>query len=348
MRTIERVPSRQTNANGGRLKIVAELAVFAVEARDFTRGLAVNGALLQICPFIARHFALGNTKLSFELSVFPIKLQNHQRPAGDLRFAIKLIDLLSMQQQFPNALCGRDFVAGAFVRLNIGVVKKGFAIFDSRESIADVCFARANGFNLAPLQLDASFVALENVIIAQRLAINNRLRRHTKHRPDCLWNCLGAVRALKRLERQLACDDFLERNIGKRHPRRRLHHRPMSQTELTYALGDNVDQKLLIRDNLGCFLEKLSRHMAQGTNGAGCSRRELKNSRHAACESGWDELRREHGKNECGLSKRSGCLSTPKAFGSTDLFVLAVYLRGPDGLRVFSDPVLHPYPVAFL
>jgi len=40
----------------------------------------------------------------------------------------------------------------------------------------------------------------------------------------------------------------------------------------------------------------LSRHMAQGTNGAGCFRRELKNGRHAACESGWDELRREHGK----------------------------------------------------
>jgi hypothetical protein len=106
-------------------------------------------------------------------------------------------------------------VAGAFVGLNIGVIKKGFAIFDSRESIADVCLACADGFDLAALQLDASFVALENVIIAQRLTINNRLRRHTEHRRDCLWNCLGSVRALKRLEGQLACDDFLERNIGK-------------------------------------------------------------------------------------------------------------------------------------
>ena len=73
-------------------------------------------------------------------------------------------------------------MAGAFVRLNIGVVKKGFAIFDSRESIADVCLAGADGFDLAALQLDTGFVALKNVIIAQRLAINNRLRRHTKHR----------------------------------------------------------------------------------------------------------------------------------------------------------------------
>jgi hypothetical protein len=70
----------------------------------------------------------------------------------------------------------------------------------------------------------------------------------------------------------------------------------MSQTELTHALGDNVDQKLLIRDHLSCFLEKLSRHMAQGTNGAECFRRELKNTRRAACEKRWSELRREHGK----------------------------------------------------
>src|SRR6266849_5672978 len=70
----------------------------------------------------------------------------------------------------------------------------------------------------------------------------------------------------------------------------------MSQAELTHALGDNVDQKLLIRDHLGCFLEELSRHMAQETNGVGCFRRELKNDRQAACEGGRGKLRGEHGK----------------------------------------------------
>src|SRR4029077_17005582 len=116
--------------------------------------------------------------------------------------------------------------------------------FDARESIADVCLACTDGLDLTALQLDASFVAFENVIIAQGLAINNRLRRHTKHRQDCLWKPLGAVGTLKRLEGQLARDDFLERYIGKRHSRRRLHHWSMSQPELPHALGDNVDQKL--------------------------------------------------------------------------------------------------------
>ena len=76
-----------------------------------------------------------------------------------------------MQQQFADALCGRDFVAGFFVWLDIGVIKKGFAVFDSRERIADVRLACPDRFDLAAFQLDARFVALENPIIAKRFAI---------------------------------------------------------------------------------------------------------------------------------------------------------------------------------
>ena len=68
----------------------------------------------------------------------------------------------------------------------------------------------------------------------------------------------------------------------------------MSEAELTHALGDNVDQELLVRNNLGCFLEELSRHMAQGSDGAGCFRPELKNGWRAGGESGGHELRRDH------------------------------------------------------
>ena len=68
----------------------------------------------------------------------------------------------------------------------------------------------------------------------------------------------------------------------------------MSETELANALGDNVDQELLIRDYLSCFLEKLSRHMAQGSDGAVGFGWELKNGRRASGESGGCELRRNH------------------------------------------------------
>ena len=68
----------------------------------------------------------------------------------------------------------------------------------------------------------------------------------------------------------------------------------MPQTELANALGDDVDQDLLIWNNLSCFLEELSRHMAQGFDGAVGFRRELKNGRRAGGESGGCELRRDH------------------------------------------------------
>ena len=114
----------------------------------------------------------------------------------------------------------------------------------------------------------------------------------------------GAVgRLVELLVGQFASDYFLKRNVGQRHPRRRFNHGSMSQAKLANAFGNNVNQKLLIRDYLCCFLKKLSRHMAQGTNGGGCFRRELKNDRQTAGESGWGKLRGEHGKNECGCSK---------------------------------------------
>jgi len=90
----------------------------------------------------------------------------------------------------------------------------------------------------------------------------------------------------ERFVSQFAGDDLLQRDIGERHSRRRLHNRAMSQAELAYALGYNIDQELLVRDGLGGFLKELSRHMSQGTNGAKRSGRELKNIRHVVGEGG--------------------------------------------------------------
>jgi hypothetical protein len=70
----------------------------------------------------------------------------------------------------------------------------------------------------------------------------------------------------------------------------------MPQAKLTHTLGDNINQSLLIGDNLCCFLKKLSRHMAQGRNRAERLGRELKDTRHAACKRGGNELRCEHDK----------------------------------------------------
>ena len=69
-------------------------------------------------------------------------------------------------------------MAGTFVWLDIGVVKKSFAIFDPRERITDVCLARANRFDFATFQFDARFVPLENAIVTEHFAIGDRFARH--------------------------------------------------------------------------------------------------------------------------------------------------------------------------
>ena len=124
--------------------------MLAIEASDFARRLTFDGALLQIRPFVMGELPVAHAELSFHSSILPVELEDHERAALHLRFAIELVDLLPMQQQFADALCYRDFVAGFFVRLDIGVIKKSFAIFDSRESIADVRLACPDRFDLAP------------------------------------------------------------------------------------------------------------------------------------------------------------------------------------------------------
>jgi hypothetical protein len=155
-----------------------DLTVFAIEAGDFARGLAFDRSLFDVGAFVARHFALADADLGFQFSVFPIELQNNQGAAFDLTFAVKLVDLFAMKEKFSDAFGGRNFVARFFVGLNVGVVEKRFTVVDPRECVADVGFAGANRFNFAAFQLDAGFVAIENVKIAKRLAIKNRLGGH--------------------------------------------------------------------------------------------------------------------------------------------------------------------------
>ena len=108
-------------------------------------------------------------------------------------------------------------------------------------------------------------------------------------------NLRAVGRTLERFVSELAGDDFLERDVSEGSARTHLHHGSMSQAELTHSLGDDIDQELLIGDDLGCFLKELSRHIAQGTDGAECFRRELKNGRRVAHESGRKERSSKHG-----------------------------------------------------
>src|SRR6266566_6822336 len=87
---------RKEKCDAHRASLQIESAVFAIEARNFARRLAINRPLFQIGAFVARDFTLPDTELGFEFPVFPIELQNHQSSSGNLGLAVKLVDLLSM------------------------------------------------------------------------------------------------------------------------------------------------------------------------------------------------------------------------------------------------------------
>ena len=105
-------------------------------------------------------------------------------------------------------------------------------------------------------------------------------------------------RTLERFVSELARDDFLKRDVSEGSARTYLHHGPMPQAELAHSLGNDINQELLIGDDLGCFLKELSRHIGQGTDGAECFRRELKNGWRVAHESGRKRQWSEHGTEE--------------------------------------------------
>src|SRR5690349_2500993 len=83
-----------------------------------------------------------------------------------------------MKEKFADSFGSRNFVTRLFVRLNICVIEKRFAIFDPREGVTDVGFPGPDRLYFAALEFDAGFVALENMKIAQSLAIKDRLGGH--------------------------------------------------------------------------------------------------------------------------------------------------------------------------
>ena len=88
---------------------------------------------------------------------------------------------------------------------------------------------------------------------------------------------------------QFAGNDFTKRDIGEGGAGSGFDERTMAQPQLPDAPGNNVDQQLLIRNHLSCFLQELSGHIAQGTDGARGLGRKLKDGRRAARNNRWDK-----------------------------------------------------------
>ena len=89
----------------------------------------------------------------------------------------------------------------------------------------------------------------------------------------------------------------------------------MTQPKLPDPPGNDIDEQLLIRNHFGCFLQELSGHIAQGTDGSAGVRRELENRRRALCKCGWNQFGSEHRRRK---SERRICRCVRQL--STDLW----------------------------
>ena len=62
-------------------------------------------------------------------------------------------------------------MAGPFVRLNIRIVQKEFAVLDPRKRIVQVRQAGSDGFDFGAAEFNSSLYFIEDLIVVERPAI---------------------------------------------------------------------------------------------------------------------------------------------------------------------------------
>ena len=85
-----------------------------------------------------------------------------------------------MQQEFASTFRFVLGVACTRIRLNVGVIEVNLVILNSGKCVIEVGKAGPNGFDLGPLQFNASFNLFENLIIVECAAIGSDLGRHIR------------------------------------------------------------------------------------------------------------------------------------------------------------------------
>src|SRR5207253_8527430 len=113
-----------------------------------------------------------------QFSIFPMQIKKDKSAAAYLGFAIKLIDFGAMEQKFAHSFGRRNFVTCTFVRLDVGIIEEGLTILDARKGVVDIGFAGPDRFDLAAFEFEPGFIALEDMKITQRFAVENRLGSH--------------------------------------------------------------------------------------------------------------------------------------------------------------------------
>jgi hypothetical protein len=150
-------------------------------------------------------------------------------------------------------------MAGPFVRLNIRIVQKEFAVFDPRKRIVQVRQAGSDGFDFGSAEFNSSLYFIEDLIVVVRPAIRSNLRGHCDREPERrALNCVAGFG--QEFKGKFAVDNFFQGYIGIRHTRSHFYERPMPRGELSHPFRNEIYEQGSVWNEFGSFLEELAGH----------------------------------------------------------------------------------------
>ena len=156
---------------GRRLKEAGQecqiLEFSAIEGVGGSPGFLFSRFFFKVLPFVSVGFASADADLDLHMTIFPVEAKGHEGLSFYSRGFEQLGNFGFMQQQFPGAFSIVLLVAGAFVRLDVCVVKECFLVFDSREGVTEVSEAGTNRFYLGTGEADTGFELIQDLIIVK-------------------------------------------------------------------------------------------------------------------------------------------------------------------------------------
>ena len=133
--------------------------------------LAFDGLLFQVMAFVDSGLTSANPNLHLHEAVLPVKPEGDQGLAFNCARRKQLTNLGLVQQKLPGTLWLMLYMAGALVRLDIRIVQKYLAVFDSSESIAQVRQAGSDRFDFGAAEFDSRLYPVDNLVVVERSAI---------------------------------------------------------------------------------------------------------------------------------------------------------------------------------
>ena len=155
-------------------------ASLTVEAGELAIDLAVVGALLEILAFVPLILALTDPDLDFDLAVFPVESQRHDRQPLLLSHGGKSANLALVKEEPPVPQRNMELVTGLLVGADVAVVEPELALVDAGVGLADVDLAGADGLHLGALELDPGLVFVRDMVVASGFAISGDIAHFKK------------------------------------------------------------------------------------------------------------------------------------------------------------------------